>query len=227
MGKRLSIEQVKYIINNYGVQFRSYYSDKKKYRESIVKNGQEVVYLFDEYTASTVGDGGRRYLAGYNQYGALCYAVAPISAPDTLGENFLMTKIYPEFSHYIRKATEEETLKSFNQIKAGKGGIIHPNNILEYMLLLEEAKGKEKVSSVKRSALECFVESNVDENWHRSRLIVDNIMLKVGAETFYKHYDGSSVPLNEIKRDFKSFYPKELHKFSITNLQTDEVYNLN
>lgn len=224
MGKRLSIEQVKYIINNYGVQFKSYYQDKDRYRESIVKNGQEVVYLFDEYTSSTKDSGGRRYIVGYNQYGALCYAVAPISAPDTLGENFLMTKIYPEFSHYIRKATEEETLKSFNQIRAGKKGIIHPNNILEYMLLLEEAKGKEKVTSVKRSALECFVESNIDQNWHRNRLIVDNIMLKVDAETFYKHYAGSSVSLNEIKKDFKSFYPKELHNCTITNLQTDEVW---
>lgn len=226
MANILPVEAVKYIIDTYGVQFKSYYQDRKRHRESILKNNHEVIYLYDINTSLTVDAQGRKYLVGYNRYNALCYAVAPRQKPDTLGENFLMTKIYPEFSHYIRPASDDETLKSFNQILNGKKGIIHPSGILEYMLLLEDAKGGAKTTSIKRSSLECFVTSNVDTNWHQKRLIKDNIMLKVGAETFYKCYQVSDIILGEIKKDFKLKYNKEIGIVTITNLLTKEIYKI-
>jgi hypothetical protein len=177
------------LINNYGSPFESSYEGSGRFRSSLALNQHMVIDdIIPNKLAKTIDNSDKQYYVGYNGRGELCYALAPIGRPKVSGRNYLMCRLYGTYPHYIREATTVEMMASFEGAKSGSNGIINLSNFrLGHGVISLE------------NQYDCYVESDINCNWHKNRLVTDNIMVEgVGVVYFKNSTDSNKKIKSEI-----------------------------
>lgn len=203
---KLCSEDVQYVIDHFGNMFNEscVKGDGSDFRRQIDIHGHAVINEFSmPNLVKTIDNKNCQYFVGYNTRGFLCYAPAPVPRPKHKNKNYLMCRLYDRYNHYIREATEVESIASFEEFRDGNEGVIYPDN-------LEIFQGTPcSISVPNNTDYPCWVESESSGNWHQTRLVSDNVMVSDWQETYYTYAivnEDGTLPIDDIKSDFESTY---------------------